>query len=173
MMGGSSFPVMTPADLDTPLDANSLGSKGYFIGSGVVIVIDDRTCMVQLALRVAQFYMHESCGKCTPCRVGTRWIVQILRAIEDGTATERDLDLLLDVCDRIIGKCLCALGDSAAMPVASYVTKFRDEFQRAPRARRLPVRRTTRRSTGSSRRSTSTQHRDRLARRSRSSELRS
>ncbi len=72
--------------------------------------------------------MHESCGKCTPCRVGTRWLVQILRAVEDGTATENDLELLLDVCDRIIGKCLCVLGDSAAMPVASCVTKFRDEF---------------------------------------------
>jgi NADH-quinone oxidoreductase subunit F len=129
MMGGSSFPVMTPDDLDTPLDANALGQKGYFIGSGVVTVIDDRTCIVQFALRVAQFYMHESCGKCTPCRVGTRWLVQLLRAVEAGTASERDLDLLLDVCDRIIGKCLCVLGDSAAMPVASCVTKFRDEFR--------------------------------------------
>jgi NADH-quinone oxidoreductase subunit F len=129
MMGGSSFPVMTPDDLDTPLDANSLGQKGYFIGSGVVSVIDDRTCIVQFALRVAQFYMHESCGKCTPCRVGTRWLVQLLRAVEKGTASERDLDLLLDVCDRIIGKCLCVLGDSAAMPVASCVTKFRSEFR--------------------------------------------
>ena len=129
MMGGSSFPVMTPDDLDTPLDADSLGRKGYFIGSGVVTVIDDRTCMVQFALRVAQFYMHESCGKCTPCRVGTRWLVQLLNAVEAGTAPESDLDLLLDVCDRIIGKCLCVLGDSAAMPVASCVTKFRDEFR--------------------------------------------
>jgi NADH-quinone oxidoreductase subunit F len=129
MMGGSSFPVMTPDDLDTPLDADSLGKKGYFIGSGVVTVIDERTCIVQFALRVAQFYMHESCGKCTPCRVGTRWLVQLMRAVEEGTATERDLDLTLDVCDRIIGKCLCVLGDSAAMPVASCVTKFRDEFR--------------------------------------------
>ena len=129
MMGGSSFPVMTPADLDTKLDADSLGSKGYFIGSGVVTAIDDRTCIVQFALRVAQFYMHESCGKCTPCRVGTRWLVQLLQAVEAGTATEQDLELLLDVCDRIIGKCLCVLGDSAAMPVASCVTKFREEFR--------------------------------------------
>jgi NADH-quinone oxidoreductase subunit F len=129
MMGGSSFPVMTPDDLDTPLDANSLGRKGYFIGSGVVTVIDDRTCMTQFALRVGQFYMHESCGKCTPCRIGTRWLVQILRAVENGTAKEADLDLALDVCDRIIGKCLCVLGDSDAMIVASCVTKFRDEFR--------------------------------------------
>ena len=129
MMGGSSFPVMTPSDLDTSLDANSLGSKGYFIGSGVVTVIDDRTCIVQFALRVAQFYMHESCGKCTPCRVGTRWLVQLLHAVETGVAKEEDFDLTLDVCDRIIGKCLCVLGDSAAMPVASCVSKFRDEFR--------------------------------------------
>jgi NADH-quinone oxidoreductase subunit F len=128
MMGGSSFPVMTPGDLDTPLDADSLGKKGYFIGSGVVSVVDDKTCIVQFALRIAQFYMHESCGKCTPCRVGTRWLVQLLRAVEAGTASEQDLEVLLDVCDRIIGKCLCVLGDSAAMPVASCVTKFRDEF---------------------------------------------
>jgi NADH-quinone oxidoreductase subunit F len=128
MVGGSSFPVMIPSELDTPLDANSLGQRGLFIGSGVVCAIDDRTCIVQFALRVAQFYMHESCGKCTPCRVGTRWLVQILKAVEDGRATQRDLDVLLDVCDRIIGKCLCVLGDSAAMPVASCVTKFRDEF---------------------------------------------
>jgi len=129
MMGGSSFPVMTPNDLDTPLDANSLSTKGYFIGSGVVTVIDDRTCIVQFALRVAQFYMHESCGKCTPCRVGTRWLVQLLHAVETGAAKEEDFDLTLDVCDRIIGKCLCVLGDSAAMPVASCVSKFRDEFR--------------------------------------------
>jgi len=129
MMGGSSFPVMTPDDLDTRLDADSLGAKGYFIGSGVVTVIDERSCMVQFALRVAQFYMHESCGKCTPCRVGTRWLVQLLRAVEDGAARESDFDLMLDVCDRIIGKCLCVLGDSAAMPVASCVTNFRDEFR--------------------------------------------
>jgi NADH-quinone oxidoreductase subunit F len=129
MLGGSSFPVLTPEDLDTPIDADSLAAKGLFLGSGVVCAIDDRACMVQFALRVAQFYMHESCGKCTPCREGTRWMVQILEAVEAGEATQGQLDLLLSVCDRIIGKCLCVLGDSAAMPVASCVTKFRDEFQ--------------------------------------------
>jgi NADH-quinone oxidoreductase subunit F len=129
MVGGSSFPVMVPDEIDTRLDAVSLGQRGLFIGSGVITAIDDRTCIVQFALRVAQFYMHESCGKCTPCRVGTRWLVQLLRAVENGTADESDLELMLDVCDRIIGKCLCVLGDSAAMPVASCVTKFRAEFQ--------------------------------------------
>src|SRR6266851_2164252 len=129
MVGGSSFPVMTPDQIDTPLDVDSLAQKGLFIGSGVITAVDDRTCIVQFALRIAQFYMHESCGKCTPCRVGTRWLVQLVRSFEEGRASENDFDLLLDVCDRIIGKCLCVLGDSAAMPVASCVTKFRDEFR--------------------------------------------
>jgi NADH-quinone oxidoreductase subunit F len=127
--GGSSVPVLTADQLDTPLEANAMAEAGSMLGSGAIIVIDDRCCMVQLGLRVAQFYMHESCGKCTPCREGTRWMVQILRAIEEGTASQNDLDLLLDVCDRILGKCLCPLGDAAAMPVASYIDKFRSEFQ--------------------------------------------
>ncbi|MEZ5100522.1 MAG: NADH-quinone oxidoreductase subunit NuoF [Thermoleophilia bacterium] len=128
--GGSSVPVLTPDQIDTPLDFDSIAKAGSMLGSGAVIVIDDRCCMVQLALRVAQFYQHESCGKCTPCREGTRWMVQILRKIESGEASQNELDLLLNVCDRILGKCLCPLGDAAAMPVASYVAKFREEFQR-------------------------------------------
>jgi NADH-quinone oxidoreductase subunit F len=127
--GGSSVQVLTADQIDTPLDSGSMAEAGSSIGSGAVIVIDDRCCMVQLGLRVAQFYMHESCGKCTPCREGTRWMVQLLRKIEDGQAAQGELDLLLDVCDRILGKCLCPLGDAAAMPVASYVDRFRDEFQ--------------------------------------------
>jgi NADH-quinone oxidoreductase subunit F len=127
--GGSSFPVLTADQLDTTLDADALGALGAFLGSGVLIFIDDRACMVQLGLRVAQFYMHESCGKCTPCREGTRWMVQLLHKIEAGDAAHSELDLLLDVCDRILGKCLCPLGDAAAMPIASYVDKFRDEFR--------------------------------------------
>ncbi|HXH89097.1 MAG TPA: NADH-quinone oxidoreductase subunit NuoF [Gaiellaceae bacterium] len=127
--GGSSVPVLTPDQIDTPLSYDALAEAGTMFGSGAIIVIDDRACMVQLGLRVAQFYMHESCGKCTPCREGTRWMVQILHKIEDGDASQADLDLLLDVCDRILGKCLCPLGDAAAMPVASYIDRFRDEFQ--------------------------------------------
>jgi NADH-quinone oxidoreductase subunit F len=127
--GGSSVPVLTADQIDTPLDFDSVAEAGSMLGSGAVIAIDDRACMVQLGLRVAQFYMHESCGKCTPCREGTRWMVQLLHKIEDGHATQDELDLLLDVCDRILGKCLCPLGDAAAMPIASYVDRFRDEFQ--------------------------------------------
>ncbi|HSL65319.1 MAG TPA: NADH-quinone oxidoreductase subunit NuoF [Gaiellaceae bacterium] len=127
--GGSSVPVLTADQVDTPLDFDAVAEAGSMLGSGAVIVIDDRACMVQLGLRVAQFYMHESCGKCTPCREGTRWMVQLLRKIEDGDASQGELDLLLNVCDRILGKCLCPLGDAAAMPIASYVDRFRDEFQ--------------------------------------------
>ena len=128
--GGSSVPVLSADEVDTPLDFDSMAARGTMLGSGAVIVMDERCCMVQLGLRVAQFYMHESCGKCTPCREGTRWMVSILHKIEDGEASQGELDLLLDVCDRILGNCLCPLGDAAAMPVASYVAKFRDEYQR-------------------------------------------
>ena len=128
--GGSSVPVLTADQVDTKLDFDSMAEAGTMLGSGAVIVMDDRCCMVQLGLRVAQFYQHESCGKCTPCREGTRWMVELLRKIEAGEATQSELDLLLDVCDRILGNCLCPLGDAAAMPVASYVAKFREEFQR-------------------------------------------
>jgi NADH-quinone oxidoreductase subunit F len=127
--GGSSVPVLTAEQIDTPYDHDSLTAAGSMMGSAGMIVIDDRACMVQLGLRVAQFYMHESCGKCTPCREGTRWQVQLLHKIEAGDAEQSELDLLLDVCDRILGKCLCPLGDAAAMPIASYVTTFRDEYQ--------------------------------------------
>jgi NADH-quinone oxidoreductase subunit F len=128
--GGSSTPILMPDQIDTHIDYESIAAAGSMAGSGGVVVIDDRTCMVQLALRVAEFYRHESCGKCTPCREGTRWGVDIIRRIEMGEARQGELDLLLNVCDRILGKCLCPLGDAMAMPVASYVTHFRDEFQR-------------------------------------------
>jgi NADH-quinone oxidoreductase subunit F len=127
--GGSSTSVLTADDIDTKMDFTSLVEAGSSIGSAGVIVIDDRCCMVQLGIRVSQFYEHESCGKCTPCRVGTKWVTQILQKIEDGRAAQTDLDLLLSVCDRIMGKCLCPLGDSDAIAVLSYVDRFRDEFQ--------------------------------------------
>jgi NADH-quinone oxidoreductase subunit F len=127
--GGSSVPVLTPDQLDTPLDYDSIAAAGSFFGSAAVIVVDDRCCMVQLALRAAKFYMHESCGKCTPCREGTRWLVQLLTRIEGGDAEQHELDLLRNVCDRMLGKSLCALGDFAVYPVASYMDKFHAEFQ--------------------------------------------
>jgi NADH-quinone oxidoreductase subunit F len=128
--GGSSVPVFTPDQLDVALDFDSVQAAGSFLGSAAVIVVDDRACMVQLALRAEKFYMHESCGKCTPCREGTRWLVQLLEKIEAGAGTQADLDLVVSVCDRILGKSLCALGDFAVYCVGSYVQKFREEFQR-------------------------------------------
>jgi len=128
--GGSSTTVMTPDLIDTPLDYNSVAEVGSQFGAAAVIVIDDRACMVQMALRSTQFYMHESCGKCTPCREGTRWMVQLLRKLEDGNAEQSELDLVLSVADRVMGKCLCALGDFAAGPVLEYARAFREEFQR-------------------------------------------
>jgi NADH-quinone oxidoreductase subunit F len=128
--GGSSVPILTPDQLDTPLDYDSIGAAGSFFGSAAVIVVDDRCCMVQLALRAAKFYMHESCGKCTPCREGTRWLVQLLTKIEAGEAEQPDLELLENVCARMLGRSLCALGDFAVYPVSSYLRKYRDEFQR-------------------------------------------
>ncbi len=127
--GGSSVPILTPDQIDTPLDYDSIGAAGSFFGSASLIIVDDRCCMVQLALRAAKFYMHESCGKCTPCREGTRWQVQLLEKIEAGDATDGDLELLASVGSRILGKSLCALGDFAVYPVSSYMKKFPDEFR--------------------------------------------
>ena len=126
--GGSSVPILTPDQIDTPMDYDSIGAAGSFFGSAALIVIDDRCCMVQLALRAEQFYMHESCGRCTPCRGGTRWLVQLLTKIESGNAVATDLDLVENVCDRMLGRSLCALGDFAVYPVQSYLRKYRDEF---------------------------------------------
>ena len=127
--GGSSVPVFTPDEIDTPADFDSIQAAGSFLGSAAIIAVDDRACMVQLALRVEKFYMHESCGKCTPCREGTRWMVSLLEKIESGRAEHSDLELLRNVCDRVLGKSLCALGDFAVYPVASYIDKYREEFE--------------------------------------------
>jgi NADH-quinone oxidoreductase subunit F len=127
--GGSSTVILTKDEVDVGYDFDSLSALGTAMGSAGIVVLDDRCCIVQLGIRFSEFYEHESCGKCTPCREGTRWLTAILRKLEDGRATQSDLDLLLDVCDRINGKCLCPLGDSDAIIIASYVAKFRDEFQ--------------------------------------------
>jgi NADH-quinone oxidoreductase subunit F len=127
--GGSSMPVLMPDQLDVGLAFEAVAAAGSMSGSGGVIVIDDSTCMVQFALRTAEFYRHESCGKCTPCREGTRWTVDLLTRIETGVGTSEEIDLLLDVCDRIEGKCLCPLGDACAMPVRSHILRFREEFE--------------------------------------------
>jgi NADH-quinone oxidoreductase subunit F len=127
--GGSSVPALSPDEIDVALDYDSLQAIGTFFGAASLIVVDDRCCMVQLALRSTKFYMHESCGKCTPCREGTRWMVQLLEKIEAGDAELSDLELLESVGSRILGRSLCALGDFAVYPVASYLRKWRSEFE--------------------------------------------
>jgi NADH-quinone oxidoreductase subunit F len=127
--GGSSAPVLTGDDLDVPYDFDSLAKAGSMLGSGAIIVVDDSQSVVDVALKTAKFYRHESCGKCTPCREGTNWTVAMLERIDSGEATPMDLDIMASVCTNIIGNCLCVLGDAMAMPVGSMIEKFRDEFE--------------------------------------------
>jgi NADH-quinone oxidoreductase subunit F len=127
--GGSSVPALLPDKLDTPLDYESVAAAGSMVGSGGCVFVDDQVCMVDLALNVTKFYRHESCGKCTPCREGTHWMENILTDLEHGEGTLGQIDELWTICDMILGKSFCALGDAAAMPVMSYIQLFRDEFE--------------------------------------------
>jgi len=127
--GGSSSPVLKAEDLDVPYDFNSLAAAGSMLGSGAVIVVDDSTPILDVAMKTAKFYRHESCGKCTPCREGTNWTVKMLERIDAGEATPMDLEIMASVQEHIIGNCLCVLGDAMAMPIGSMIAKFRDEFE--------------------------------------------
>ena len=111
------------------MDYDSIAKAGSFLGSGAVIVMDEDTCMVKAAERLAYFYFEESCGQCTPCREGTGWLYRIIHRIEHGEGRQEDLDLLLNLADNIQGRTICALGDAAAMPTRAFVKVFRDEFQ--------------------------------------------
>ncbi len=126
--GGSSTPLLTAAHLDVPLDYEGVGAAGSMLGTKALQLFDETTCVVRAVLRWTEFYAHESCGKCTPCREGTYWMVQILERLEAGDATEQDIDTLLDTCDNIFGRSFCALGDGATSPIVSGVQHFRDEF---------------------------------------------
>jgi NADH-quinone oxidoreductase subunit F len=127
--GGSSSPVLKKEDLDLPYDFDSMAKAGSMLGSGAIIVVDDSTPILDVALKVAKFYRHESCGKCTPCREGTNWTVKMLERIDEGTATPMDIEIMASVQEHIIGNCLCVLGDAMAMPIGSMIAKFRDEFE--------------------------------------------
>ena len=127
--GGSSAPVLTAEDLDVSYDFESMAKAGSMLGSGAIIVVDDSTPILTVAMKLARFYEHESCGKCTPCREGTNWTVKMLERIESGEATPMDLDIMASVCEHIIGNCLCVLGDAMAMPIGSMIEKFRPEFE--------------------------------------------
>ncbi len=124
------MPVL-PADvmMSLDMDYDSIAKAGSMLGSGAVIVMDEDTCMVKAAERLAYFYFEESCGQCTPCREGTGWLWRILKRIEGGEGRMEDLDLLLNLADNIQGRTICALGDAAAMPTRAFVKQFRAEFE--------------------------------------------
>ncbi|HVK56400.1 MAG TPA: NADH-quinone oxidoreductase subunit NuoF [Burkholderiales bacterium] len=128
--GGSSMPILTgDVMMQTDMDYDSISKAGSMLGSGAVIVMDEDTCMVKAAERLAYFYFEESCGQCTPCREGTGWLYRVIHRIEHGEGRSEDLDLLLNLADNIQGRTICALGDAAAMPVRAFVKTFREEFE--------------------------------------------
>jgi NADH-quinone oxidoreductase subunit F len=127
--GGSSTPVLTADEIDIAMDFESVAKAGSMLGSAGTIVMDDSTCMVWAARNLTYFYKHESCGKCSPCREGTGWLLRLLTQIEEGQGTERDLDTLWRVTDAIAGKTLCPFGDAAVAPPQSNLKKFREEFE--------------------------------------------
>lgn len=134
--GGSSTPVLTADEIDVNMDFESLSKAGSMLGSAGAIVMDDTVCMVWMARKLTYFYKHESCGKCSPCREGTGWLLRILNGIEEGRGTEKDLDLLDVVCDSIGGKTLCPFGDAAIAPPLSTLKKFRAEYEYHVREKR-------------------------------------
>jgi NADH-quinone oxidoreductase subunit F len=126
--GGSSTPLFTEKQLDVPLDYEAVAAAGSMLGTRSVQLFDETTCVVRVVLRWAEFYQHESCGKCTPCREGSYWVVQLLTDLENGKGSEADLDKLLDICTNITGRAFCALGDSIEPSVKSSIAFFRDEY---------------------------------------------
>ncbi len=126
--GGSSVPILHAAECDIAMDYESVAKAGSMLGTASVIVMDDRTNIVKQVRRMVEFYAHESCGQCTPCREGTQWLAKILRRIEAGQGSEADLDMLLELGRNMTGTTICVLSDSAAAPVASSIEKFRDEY---------------------------------------------
>jgi NADH-quinone oxidoreductase subunit F len=126
--GGSSTPMFTDAHLDVPLDYEGVAAAGSMLGTKALQIFDETTCVVRAVLRWTEFYKHESCGKCTPCREGTWWLVQALKNLENGQGAPEDLEKLLDLCDNIMGRSFCALADGAASPIISSLQYFRDEY---------------------------------------------
>jgi NADH-quinone oxidoreductase subunit F len=126
--GGSSTPLFTAEHLDVPLDFEAVAAAGSMLGTRALQIFDETTCVVRAVDRWTDFYRHESCGKCTPCREGTWWLKQVLGRLESGSGTEEDVETLLDLCDNILGRSFCALGDGATSPVTSSIAYFRDEY---------------------------------------------
>jgi NADH-quinone oxidoreductase subunit F len=127
--GGTSSAILTSEELDVPMDFDSVSKIGSMLGSAGVIVMDEATCMVAACWNIARFYAHESCGQCTPCREGTNWAAAILGRIERGEGKPGDVDMILEICDNMLGRTICALADGAVFPIRSIIEKFRDEFE--------------------------------------------
>ncbi|MDR7087858.1 NADH-quinone oxidoreductase subunit F [Aeromicrobium panaciterrae] len=127
--GGSSTPILTAEHLDVPLDYEGVGEAGSMLGTKALQIFDQTTSVVRCVLRWTEFYKHESCGKCTPCREGTWWLVQTLQRLDAGEGRHGDIELLLDLCDNILGRSFCALGDGATSPITSAIKYFRKEFE--------------------------------------------
>ncbi|MDK8352119.1 NADH-ubiquinone oxidoreductase-F iron-sulfur binding region domain-containing protein, partial [Gleimia europaea] len=127
--GGSSTPIFTEKELDIPLDYESVGAAGSMLATRALQVFDETTSVVRVVTRWTEFYQHESCGKCTPCREGTYWMKQILLRLEEGRGLPGDVDKLLEISGNIAGRSFCALGDASAAPVQSGIAHFREEFE--------------------------------------------
>jgi len=138
--GGASMPVFTADEIDVAMDMDSVQKAGSFLGSAGVMVMDETVCMVWVLTTLQQFFHHESCGQCTPCREGTGWLFTILTRLEAGGGSQRDVDLLLGVANNMQGNTICALADAAAMPTRAFVTKFRAEFEEHVRVGGCPFR---------------------------------
>ncbi|MEY3019169.1 MAG: oxidoreductase (quinone) subunit [Actinomycetota bacterium] len=137
--GGSSTPMLTAEHLDLPYTFEDIQGAGSLLGTGALMVYSERTCVVDVTLRFTEFYEHESCGKCTPCREGGFWLSQILRRIETGNGRREDLDLLLELCGNIFGRSFCALGDGMTSPIVSSLTHFREDYEAHVRLGRCPL----------------------------------
>jgi NADH-quinone oxidoreductase subunit F len=136
--GGSSTPFLTEEHLDVGLDFESIAEAGSLLGTGALMVTDERDCMVRVCHRLLQFYAHESCGKCTPCREGTWWVTRMLARVEEGFGRPEDLPLLGEIGDNILFKAFCALADGAVSPITSTLKYFRDEYEEHVRLGRCP-----------------------------------
>jgi NADH-quinone oxidoreductase subunit F len=137
--GGSSTPFLTAGHLDVGLDFESIQAAGSLLGTGAVMVLDESDCMVEAARRLVEFYAHESCGKCTPCREGTWWATRVLGRIEEGYGREEDLPLMGEMGENILFRAFCALADGAVSPISSTLTHFMDEYEAHVREGRCPV----------------------------------
>ena len=126
--GGSSTPYLTAEHIDIPLDFDEVAAAGSMLGTTALMIFDETDCIVKATWRFTKFYAHESCGKCTPCREGTYWMVQILERLVGGRGTAEDIETLLDTCDNILGRSFCALGDGATSPITSSIQYFRDDY---------------------------------------------